>query len=104
MGERELSLLNLLKEQDKFEWTSVVEEVFGALKRYLANPPVLVAPKPKEELFLYIATTPFSISTVIIVDGDKIQRPVYYVSEVLHDDKTKYPHVRKLLYAVVMTC
>jgi ribonuclease HI/transposase InsO family protein len=30
------------------------------------------------------------------------QRPVYYVSEVLHDAKTRYPEIQKLIYAVLI--
>ena len=29
-----------------------------------------------------------------------VQRPVYYISEVLSETKTCYPHIQKLLYAV----
>nr|ABA99020.1 retrotransposon protein, putative, Ty3-gypsy subclass [Oryza sativa Japonica Group] len=79
------------------------EEAFIALKRYLSNPPVLVAPQPNEELFLYIAARPYSVSTVIVVEREKVQRPVYYISEALHDAKTRYPQIQKLLYAVIMT-
>jgi hypothetical protein len=32
-----------------------------------------------------------------------IQRPVYYISEVHHEDKTRYLEVHKLLYAVLIT-
>jgi hypothetical protein len=31
-----------------------------------------------------------------------VQRPVYYISEVLHDAKAKYMEVHKLLYAVLI--
>jgi hypothetical protein len=31
-----------------------------------------------------------------------VQRPVYYISEVLSDTKTRYPQVQKLLYGVVL--
>jgi hypothetical protein len=31
-----------------------------------------------------------------------IQRPVYYISEVLHDAKTRYLEIHKLLYAVLI--
>nr|ABA93008.1 retrotransposon protein, putative, Ty3-gypsy subclass [Oryza sativa Japonica Group] len=79
------------------------EDVFITLKRYLSNPPILVAPQPNEELFLYIAATPYSVSIVIVVEREKVQRPVYYVSEALHEAKTRYPQIQKLLYAVIMT-
>nr|ABA95990.1 retrotransposon protein, putative, unclassified [Oryza sativa Japonica Group] len=41
------------------------EEAFIALNRYLSNPHVLVAPQPNEELFLYIAATPYSIQKLL---------------------------------------
>ena len=33
----------------------------------------------------------------------KVQRPVYYISKVLPESKAKYPHVQKLLYALLIT-
>jgi hypothetical protein len=33
----------------------------------------------------------------------KVQRPVYFVSEVLSESKTRYPHIQKLLYGVLIT-
>ena len=32
-----------------------------------------------------------------------IQRPVYFVSEVLSETKTWYPQIQKLLYTVILT-
>nr|AAK21350.1 putative GAG-POL precursor [Oryza sativa Japonica Group] len=79
MGERGQPFFALLKKQDQFEWNQEAENAFIALKRYLSNPLVLVAPHINEELFLYIATTPYSVSTVIVVEREKEQHPVYYV-------------------------
>jgi hypothetical protein len=84
-------------------WTQEAEDTFIALKRYLSNPPVLVAPQPNEELYLYIAATPYSVCTIIVVEREKVQHPTYYVSEALHDAKAKYPQIQKLLYVIVMT-
>jgi hypothetical protein len=57
---------------------------------------------------LYIATTNMVVSVVIIIEREeeghvyKVQRPVYYISEVLLDSKIRYPHVQKLLYALLI--
>ena len=58
------------------------ERVYRA-QTVLVQPPVLVVRQPVEELFLYIAATPYSVSTVIVVERDKVQHPIYYVSEVI---------------------
>lgn len=78
------------------------ERIYRA-QTVLVQPPVLVVRQPVEELFLYIAAIPYSVSTVIVVERDKVQHPIYYVSEARHDAKTQYPQIQKLLYAVIMT-
>ena len=44
-----------------------------------------------------------SSCVVLVVECDNVQRPVYYVSEVLHGPKERYPQVQKLLYALLMS-
>jgi len=33
----------------------------------------------------------------------KVQRPVYFISEVLSESKTRYPKIQKLIYAILIT-
>ena len=33
----------------------------------------------------------------------KVQRPMYFISEVLSNSKNQYPQIQKLLYAVLIT-
>src|SRR5438876_7012274 len=100
---------NLLKKQDKFQWTPEVQQAFNKLKEFLTNPPVLVPPMLEEPLLLYIVATSHVVSTTIIVERQeeghiqKVQRPVYFVSEVLSESKIRYPQVQKILYAVLIT-
>jgi ribonuclease HI len=55
-----------------------------------------------------MAATTQVVSAVIVVERTEeghalpVQRPVYYISEVLSDTKARYPQVQKLLYAVVL--
>src|SRR5438128_4530622 len=99
----------LLKKQDKFQWTSKAQQAFEELKKFLTNPPVLVPPMPEEPLLLYIAATSHVVSTAIVMERQeeghiqKVQRPVYFVSEVLSESKIRYPQVQKILYAVLIT-
>jgi hypothetical protein len=49
------------------------------------------------------------VSTVLVAEREEeghaypVQRPVYYVSEVLVDAKTRYTQPQKLLYALLIT-
>jgi hypothetical protein len=60
-------------------------------------------------MMLYIAATNMVVSAAIVVEREeeghvyKVQRPIYYISEVLSDSKIRYPHVQKLLYALLIT-
>jgi hypothetical protein len=58
---------------------------------------------------LYLAATTHVVSTAIIVERQEdghaypVQRPVYFVSEVLSESKARYQPVKKLLYVVLIT-
>ena len=72
----------------------------------LTTLPVLAAPIEKEPMLLYIAATSRVVSTVIVVQrpeegrAQPVQRPVYYLSEVLSTSKQNYPHYQKMWYGV----
>ena len=63
----------------------------------------------KEPRLLYLAATPQVVSTVLVVERSEegkihgVQRPVYFLSEVLSPSKQRYPHYQKLAYGVFTT-
>jgi dsDNA-binding SOS-regulon protein len=93
LGEKGLPFFMLLKKSGKFEWAEEANDTFEKLKDYLTSSPVLTPPKKKEDMLLYIAATTMVVSAVIVVEREeeghvyKVQRPVYYVSEVLSNSK-----------------
>ena len=48
------------------------------------------------------------VSAAVVVERQEkghalpVQRPVYFISEVLSETKTRYPHIQKLVYAIVL--
>ena len=68
LGEKALLFYQLMKKTDKFTWTLEARAAFADLKRTLSTPPVLVAPREKERLYLYIAATNQVVSTVLVVE------------------------------------
>jgi hypothetical protein len=79
------------------------------VNNFLSKPLVLTAPHKGEQLLLYLAATTHVVSTAIIIERQEddhtypVQRPVYFVSEVLSKSKERYQSVQKLLYAVLIT-
>jgi hypothetical protein len=71
--------------------------------------PILVPPAAGEALLIYVAATTQVVSAAIVVERREegrtlpVQRPVYFISEVLSETMIRYPQIQKLLYAVILT-
>jgi hypothetical protein len=108
LGEKGLPLYRLLKKHERFSWTVEAQEALDKLKATLTHAPILTPPQGNEPLYLYITATTQVVSAVIVVERTEeghalpVQRPVYYISEVLSETKARYSQIQKLLYAVVL--
>ena len=70
-----------------FEWTKECQWAFEDLKLYLTSTPLLSLSKPREELYLYLVVSPHAVSSALVREEGKVQRPVYYTSKVLQGAK-----------------
>jgi hypothetical protein len=109
LGERGLPFFKLLKHQEKFLWTPEEDQALAQLKDFMSKPPVHTPPHKKKQLLLYLAATTHVVSTAIVIERQEdghaypVQRPVYFINEVLSESKARYQPVQKLLYAVLIT-
>ncbi|XP_073362344.1 uncharacterized protein [Aegilops tauschii subsp. strangulata] len=106
LGEKALTLYQLMKKTTHFEWNDKADEDFLQLKKMLTTPPVLAAPAAKEPMLLYIAATNRVVSTIVVVErkedgrAQPVQRPMFYLSEVLSTSKQNYPQYQKMCYGM----
>ncbi|CAL1358974.1 unnamed protein product [Linum trigynum] len=93
-----------LKKGTRFQWTAECDTAFEELKRLLAAPTVMTAPKMGETLYLYIAVSDVSVSAVLVSreanSGE--EKPVYYVSRTMVAHERRYAPIEKAALAVVM--
>ncbi|KAL0427317.1 UNVERIFIED_CONTAM: hypothetical protein Slati_2906500 [Sesamum latifolium] len=78
-AEWSLSFFKALRKTKDFIWDEEFEQAFQDLKIYLAQLPLLTKPIPGETLYLYLAASQQTVSSVIIKEGH--QEPIYYVSK-----------------------
>nr|GEX49146.1 reverse transcriptase domain-containing protein [Tanacetum cinerariifolium] len=72
-----------------------------AFKQHLSELPLLVAPKPKEELIIYLSATYGAISAVLMTERGTIQTLIYFISRALQGPKLNYSPMEKLVLSLV---
>ena len=91
-----MPLYRLLRKSECFSWTPEAQEALDKLKASLTSAPILTPPIDGEPLYLYVAATTQVVSAAIVVERQEghvlpVQRPEYFISEVLSETKTRYP-------------
>ena len=91
-----MPLYKLLKKTDVFVWTEEAQQALESLKASLTSARILITPKRGKPL-LYVVASNHVVSAALVVEREepghhlKVQRPVYFVGEVLTDAKVRYP-------------
>ncbi|XP_052114510.1 uncharacterized protein LOC107481528 [Arachis duranensis] len=76
---------------------------FVELKDLLSSAPVLQSPEADKPLYLYLFVSNYSISSVLITETGKTQKPVYFVSKVMQPTERRYPKIEQLALTLVTT-
>ena len=85
-----------------FAWTEECETAFQELKHYLSNPSLLSPSKEGEDLFLYLAVSVTTVSAALIREENRVQLPVYYVSQAFQGAEAQYPPIEKITFALIV--
>nr|GEU41622.1 reverse transcriptase domain-containing protein [Tanacetum cinerariifolium] len=105
-AEKSMSLFQTLKKcikKSDFRWTTEAEHAFQQLKQHLSELPLLVAPKPQEELIMYLSATYGSVSAVLMTERGTTQTPIYFISRALQGPELNYSPMEKLVMSLVFT-
>ncbi|GJS04063.1 reverse transcriptase domain-containing protein [Tanacetum coccineum] len=103
-AEKSLPLFKTLKKcikKSNFYWTPEAKQAFKQLKHHFSELPLLVAPKPKEELIVYLTTSYGVVSAVLMTERGTVQTPVYFVSRALQGPELNYTPMEKLVLSLV---
>ena len=57
--------------------------------------------QPREELFLYLAISPTTVSSALVREEDRVKKPIYYTSRALRGAEERYPLMETLIFALV---
>ena len=95
-----MSFFKVLKKA--FEWTDKCQKAFQDLKIYLTTTPLLSPSMLGEELYLYLAVTPYAVSSALIREEGRMQKSVYYTSKALRGAEGRYSLIEKLTFALIM--
>ena len=63
--------------------------------------PLLSPSVPSEELYLYLVVSPHAVSSALIREKEKVQKPIYYTSRALKEAEGQYPLMEKLAFALI---
>jgi hypothetical protein len=95
---------HLLKKDQNFKWDPAYQRNFELIKKYLANPPILVPLVVGHPLILYIIATPTALGALLqYLNDEGKERAIYYISRTLVGYELNYRPIEKACLAMVFS-
>ncbi|XP_072054226.1 uncharacterized protein [Arachis hypogaea] len=94
---------SILRKERRIQWDAECKATFQKLKLILSSPPILQKPEPGKPLLIYLSISTNAISSVLVTEIGRHQHPVYFVSKTLQNAELRYPPMKKLAYALIVT-
>ncbi|XP_010679433.1 uncharacterized protein LOC104894800 [Beta vulgaris subsp. vulgaris] len=82
--DKALPFFTLLRGNRKFEWGEEQSKAFLAVKEQLKSLPTITRPKIGDILQLYISVSSRTVAAVLLVEQEKRQRPIYFITHILN--------------------
>ncbi|GJW71217.1 reverse transcriptase domain-containing protein [Tanacetum coccineum] len=96
------TLKDITKEnKDEYRWTENVERAFQEMKKVIIELPLLTTPVKDETLYVYLAATTETISSVLLAERKGVQCPIHYVSRTLKEAERNYALLEKLALSLL---
>lgn len=95
-GDKSIHFFATIKKSAEFKWTEECEKTFMELKQFLYMPSILVRPREKLPLTLYLTVSEKDTISVLVQDNNKDERPVDFVNKVLKGAEICYQKIELL--------
>nr|GEV78739.1 reverse transcriptase domain-containing protein [Tanacetum cinerariifolium] len=83
--------------------TTEAQMAFKQMKKWIAELPMLTAPKEKKELIMYPAASKEANIAVLMTKRDGKQMPIYFVTRALQSQEVNYTPMEKLILASILS-
>nr|XP_021860927.1 uncharacterized protein LOC110799950 [Spinacia oleracea] len=101
-ADKSLPFFQVLKGNKTFKWGEEQEKAFKEVKNHLKSLPTIARPEVGDILQLYISASKKTVAAALVVEKDKIQQPVYFVSHILNPAEQRYPLIEKMAFAIMI--
>jgi len=95
-------LYNMVKKDQKWNWTERQEEAFRELKKRFTKEPVLAAPDLDKKMRMEVDVSDYATGGVLSIEcEDKLWRPVVFLSKSLNEMERNYKIYDKEMLAII---